>query len=321
MAVFYKWIKGCEPGASLTDKQWTYLKWGSGNSGVNQMPRLYSNSGKNDDTQGTDLGYLLTSNMPTPLIQKDFRFNHTVCFTPTGFTAEDQEKIPDGVNNTWLQQQDSYFDIYSSTPIKITSSNATFSNNLEAYGNLVVGTMASDGWSTGGMSCDVNSGITQLWNNKIELLGQIDIGTNGSVASLTVPGYSDTDAEIVSQLAIRVDAGYVKAPYFNATSDRRAKENIKKAEFSGINTIKQLNVYNFNYKNSTQPSIGVIAQEALDIKIGDFSLVENQQASGENEDYMSIKESKLIYVLMKAIQEQQEQIEKLQSEIDNLKNH
>jgi hypothetical protein len=35
---------------------------------------------------------------------------------------------------------------------------------------------------------------------------------------------------------------------------------------------------------------------------------------------MSIKNDKLMFVLMKAIQEQQEQIEKLQSEIEKLKN-
>ena len=85
MAVYYKWIKGCASGASLTGGLWTYLKWGSGDGGVNQMPRLTVNTGKNDTSQTKDLGYLLTNNMPSPRINKEWNFNSAINFKEISF--------------------------------------------------------------------------------------------------------------------------------------------------------------------------------------------------------------------------------------------
>ena len=109
------------------------------------------------------------------------------------------------------------------------------------------------------------------------------------------------------------------ALYFNATSDIRAKTKVQHASFKALNIVKSLPVYTFNYKETGSPSIGLIAQDAEKISFGsDFSLVNNETASGENGDYMTIKESKLIYVLWKAIQEQQEQINYLTSLVKDL---
>jgi hypothetical protein len=47
--------------------------------------------------------------------------------------------------------------------------------------------------------------------------------------------------------------------------------------------------------------------------------VDNPTASGENKDYMSVKEGKMVYILWKAIQEQQTIIDNLKQEIHNLK--
>ena len=72
-------------------------------------------------------------------------------------------------------------------------------------------------------------------------------------------------------------------------------------------------------KEDNQKTIGIMAQDALDINLGDFELVKNKEATGKDGDYMAIKESKLVYVAWKAIQEQEEIIEKQQQEIDELK--
>lgn len=181
--------------------------------------------------------------------------------------------------------------------------------------NLKVGTQ---GTSSSWMSLLPTGKNIEFGCKKMAVYGQCDLGSgDGGVSSLTIPLYSksNTSAEIIAQRAIRVDQGYVKAPYFNATSDARAKENIRKADFSAISIVNSLPIYNFNYKNSEKSSIGVIAQEAAEFNIDNFSLVENIEATGENGDYMSIKESKLIYILWKAIQEQQEEIEKLKSQL------
>ena len=50
-----------------------------------------------------------------------------------------------------------------------------------------------------------------------------------------------------------------------------------------------------------------------------FKLVDNENATGQDFDYMTIHESKLAYILWKAVQEQQKIIEDLQKEIKELK--
>lgn len=113
---------------------------------------------------------------------------------------------------------------------------------------------------------------------------------------------------------------YVEAPYFNATSDRRAKTNIAAYTGNATELVKKLPIYTFNYLSNNSASIGMIAQEAaiFDNVIPNFSLVNNEQATGENGDYMTIKESKLVYILWKAIQEQSQQIEELQKQVKQL---
>ena len=102
-----------------------------------------------------------------------------------------------------------------------------------------------------------------------------------------------------------------EADYFNATSDYRAKKDFKLLDIDALELIKKVQLYSFKYKESNQPSIGIIAQDVQDIDINGFELVDNKEASGANFDYMSIHESKLVYILWKAIQEQQKEIEEL----------
>jgi hypothetical protein len=110
-----------------------------------------------------------------------------------------------------------------------------------------------------------------------------------------------------------------EALYFNAISDRRAKSNITPAEFSALDIIKQLPIYTFNYLNDPKLSVGLIAQEAAEHNLDGFNMVDNLEASGEFGDYMQMKESKLVYVLWKAVQELSAEVEELKAEIRNLK--
>lgn len=113
--------------------------------------------------------------------------------------------------------------------------------------------------------------------------------------------------------------GYIEAPYFNATSDKRAKDNLSPLLTNALDIINNVHVYTFNYKNNpNDKTIGVIAQEFLDKKLDGVSLVANEAATGENGDYMTIKETKLIYLLLKGMQEQQEEINLLKQRIEQL---
>lgn len=104
----------------------------------------------------------------------------------------------------------------------------------------------------------------------------------------------------------------VIAPFFNATSDRRLKTNITAVENSVLPLIVSTPVYTFNYKKTpTIPVIGIMAQDVLDKNINDFNL-----AKKSSDGYYEIKESKMIYILWKAVQEQQKQIEALQARLE-----
>lgn len=117
----------------------------------------------------------------------------------------------------------------------------------------------------------------------------------------------------------KITSEYVEAPYFNATSDIRAKTNINPFNTSAIDIVKSLNTYTYTYKDSGLISYGIMAQDVQKLKINDFTFVNNPDASGENGDYMSIKEDKLVYLLLEAVKEQQKQIDKLEKEIEVLR--
>lgn len=106
---------------------------------------------------------------------------------------------------------------------------------------------------------------------------------------------------------------YCQASYFNATSDRRAKDLITPIPNNMLDIVKKMQVYTFNYKSHpSQRNIGLIAQDLKDINIDGFSLVANPNATGEDGNYMSIHESKLVYILLEAVKE-------LSAEVDTLK--
>lgn len=114
----------------------------------------------------------------------------------------------------------------------------------------------------------------------------------------------------------------ITAGSFNATSDIRAKINLTELPFSDcLNFVNSTPVYAFTYKDSNKPSIGVLAQDLLKNTgfVNNFSLVDNVDATGENGDYMSVKESKLVYVLWSAVQELSKQVNFLRDEIESLK--
>ena len=110
------------------------------------------------------------------------------------------------------------------------------------------------------------------------------------------------------------------AEYFNATSDRRAKEDLLPFNGKALDIINQIQTFTYKYKDTKQVSYGVMAQDLLDIKINDFSFVENTAATGENGDYMSVRESKLVYLLLEGIKELQIEVNNLRKEVEELKN-
>ena len=121
-------------------------------------------------------------------------------------------------------------------------------------------------------------------------------------------------------------AGQGRANNWVTYSDSRIKSNIQVLDY-GLDIVKQLKPSKYKHHNSTKDDdgqfiksdegandIGFIAQEVLPLMPEVVGIPEDT-----DKDLYSINYPKLTAVLTKAIQEQQEQIEALQSEINTLK--
>jgi hypothetical protein len=100
------------------------------------------------------------------------------------------------------------------------------------------------------------------------------------------------------------------ATQFNTSSDARLKDVTGEAK--GLEVINALNPVAFNWKVDNAEDEGLLAQEVMEI-------VPNAVSQGEDE-YYQMDYSKLVTPLIKAVQEQQEQIEQMKQEIEALKN-
>ncbi len=102
----------------------------------------------------------------------------------------------------------------------------------------------------------------------------------------------------------------------NISSDKRIKNNIKDSTVKALDIIKQIKHRQFDKKNDGKHyNIGYIAQEMEEIDTN-FVLISPQ--TEKNEERYYINELPIIATLSKAIQEQQEMIEKLENRIKEM---
>ena len=204
-------------------------------------------------------------------------------------------------------------------------------NNWSAEGSTVK--TLGDIITTSGPAQTIHKNLIIDVDNKF-YVHKIDFDTVKFEANIGLKVYKNDDLTYfllnASGITVKSDATFEKtitcsnqitAVSFNATSDKRAKTNIKRLDQEkALDIVNKLPVYSFNYKKDNTPSIGVLAQEAAvyDGAIPNFSLVNNKQATGENGDYQTVKESKLVYILWAAIQEQSRQINQLKSQLKEL---
>jgi hypothetical protein len=102
------------------------------------------------------------------------------------------------------------------------------------------------------------------------------------------------------------------ATAFNTSSDYRLKENIQPLE-NGLERLNNLKPVKFDWKEDGTSSEGFIAHEAQEV----FSDAVSGEKDGEEMQGMDY--GRITPLLVKAIQEQQEEIEQLKSEIEALK--
>jgi len=287
---------------------------------------LFSYQGTTD-TDSINLGHLVTTKMDNGKIEKEFTFsaNSNILMHKIYFDERDNVILnPSATTNTFMEGKSTVFSLThkqvdSTDPTKIAQTIFTIDSskvrNIKTQANLVKTYFDTTG------KFNVNTTNSTDDSTLKECPISFTIYTNDEYKGFAL---SKKSAEGKNQIAsyfnipILCDAS-CNALYFNATSDRRAKTDIVQSTFSALDIVNKLPIYNFKYKSDNSNSIGIIAQEALKVNAGNFDLVINPQASGENGDYMSVKESKLVYIAWKAIQEQQKIIDNQSKEIEELK--
>lgn len=101
----------------------------------------------------------------------------------------------------------------------------------------------------------------------------------------------------------------IEAPYFNATSDKRLKENI--IPFTSEKSILDLPIYTFNFKSdkNKKKHVGCLAQDLQEI----CPDLVNEDSQG----YLSIEESKITYLLLEEVKELKKRVKELEEKISN----
>ena len=171
---------------------------------------------------------------------------------------------------------------------------------IDNSGNVLVGKTSSS---------DVVTGA--------ELRSSGRIGSTMNTNSATAESYilrssSDNTYKFYVSLSGQIHA---TSTSITSLSDERLKENITDLE-TGLTEVMKLKPRRFDWKDKTDTNVaGFVAQEVETILpdlIGDYK-------HEELEDAKAVRMGDMIPTLVKAIQEQQEQIDALQSEINTLK--
>lgn len=290
MAIFIPHIKGCDDANII----YTWIEWPN-HGGITPLIKYNTT---NNLTGAQPLGNIITSGAENQEINKAISIPNIQKIKKLDFFSAGSISL-NSDNTAWkfLGEADKNLEINSQAELNLYGAIKTY---LQAGSdNNTSITLASTTVDT-----TTTSIITHKAKEHNFKTGYVTIGNGGNATKEDYSLYIQNSCN---------------ALYFNATSDIRAKTKVQHASFKALNIVKSLPVYTFNYKETGSPSIGLIAQDAAKISFGsDFSLVNNETASGENGDYMTIKESKLIYILWKAIQEQQEQINYLTSLVKDL---
>ena len=175
---------------------------------------------------------------------------------------------------------------------------------IDSAGNLLVGTTDSSPFNnSANTSADNgialgNAGNVYAARYNFSPLDLNRTGSDGDIIALRKSG------AIVGSISVTSSA-----TTYNTSSDARLKDVTGEAR--GLEVINELNPVAYNWKADGKADEGLIAQEVQEI-------VPNA-VSGSEEEHYQMDYSKLVVHLVKAIKEQQTQIEALQSEINLLK--
>ena len=163
----------------------------------------------------------------------------------------------------------------------------------------------------------VLKGLVDSKVNSSDLV-ELTLTNNGTKRFLIGSGLANTWSDIGTNSSCYTQSGNLYATYFYGTSDRRLKENIKDLDLNCLNLVNNINLREFSWKADKEhkPTIGAVAQELRQV-LPEKYVHEFIGGQETDDEYLSINDSKLVYLLIGAIQEQQKEIESLKAKIDD----
>ena len=114
---------------------------------------------------------------------------------------------------------------------------------------------------------------------------------SSSTANISDKLTIDTNKIVLSNDGTVVAKGKIEGLYFNATSDRRAKTNIRPIAYGALDIVMNTPIYTFNYIKDNAESCGIMAQDLPEDYSFDF-------IDRSNPDLLKVHESKLVYLLL-----------------------
>ena len=162
----------------------------------------------------------------------------------------------------------------------------------------------------------VLKGLVDSKVNSSDLV-ELTLTPNGTKRYLIGSALADTWSDIGTNSSCYTQSGSLYATYFYGTSDRRLKENIKDLDLNCLDLVNNINLREFSWKADKEhkPTIGAVAQELRQV-LPEKYVHEFIGGQETDDEYLSINDSKLVYLLIGAIQEQQKEIESLKAKID-----
>jgi hypothetical protein len=197
---------------------------------------------------------------------------------------------------------------YEAQPISFATS-GTERMRIDSSGNVLVGTTSAYG-TTG---TTINAAGLVYSSADGDRAGQFDRTTS--------------DGELVRFSKAGTTVGSISTNSNSLPSDKNFKKNINNLDL-GLNLIKKLKPSQYNYKVDDEDSprmYGLIAQDLeeslteVGVEKNSTWLLQHNPIEDEKQSDYDLDYGKLTPILIKAIQEQQTQIEALQSEINTLK--
>jgi hypothetical protein len=187
---------------------------------------------------------------------------------------------------------------------------ATISTNLFVAGNTTVrGLSANGSLGTANYVLKTN-GTTTFWGAAAGGGGGATLSDETSSATTHYPTMSTTSSGswssaivTTTKLYFTPSTGQLNATIFNSLSDKRVKKNIKIVD-NALNTVNGMRGVKFNWKETSTPSIGLIAQEVE-------KLLPELVHTGHNGE-KSVNYGGVVGVLVEAIKELTKRIDKLE---------